>query len=118
VELAELYQDQGNSAAAEPLYKRAVAIVEKNEGPNHPNLAASLVNLAALYQSEGNYSSAEPLYKRALAIYEKAQGPEHPNLAGTLVNVALFYQEQGNYCCRGAAVQAGPGHLREGFRAG
>jgi len=39
---------QGNYAEAEPLYRRALAIVEKALGPEHPNVAASLNNLAEL----------------------------------------------------------------------
>ena len=42
--LAWLYAAQGRYAKAEPLYKRALAIVEKALGPDHPNVAKSLEN--------------------------------------------------------------------------
>ncbi len=74
--LAELYRAQGRYAEAEPLYRRALAIVEKALGPEHPHVAANLNNLAGLYQAQGHYAEAEPLYQRSLAIYEKALGPE------------------------------------------
>ena len=35
--LALLYNNQGGSAKAEPLYQRALAIYEQVLGPNHPN---------------------------------------------------------------------------------
>ena len=41
-------QEQGELAAARPLYKRALAIHEKVLGPEHPDTAESLNNLAAL----------------------------------------------------------------------
>ncbi len=46
--LANLYHAQGKYAEAEPLYKRALAIVEKALGPEHPHVAARLNNLAQL----------------------------------------------------------------------
>ena len=53
-----LNRDQGNTEAAEPLYKRALAIAEKAFGPEDPNVVASLINLAGLYHDEEKYSAA------------------------------------------------------------
>jgi len=63
---------------AEPLYERAITIVEKTLGTEHPNFAGGLNNLALLYKTQGKYAEAEPLYKRALALYEQKFGPDHP----------------------------------------
>ena len=41
---AELYRAQGGYAENEPLFQRALAIVEKTLGPEHPNVAMSLDN--------------------------------------------------------------------------
>ena len=79
--LGNVYTEQGNYSQAEPLYRRALAILEKALGPEHPNVAASLNNLAELFRDQGKYVEAEPLYRRALAIWEKALGPEHPDVA-------------------------------------
>ncbi len=95
--LAELYRVQGKYADAEPLYLRALAIVEKALGPEHPDVAASLNNLAALYHTQGRYAEAEPLFERSLAIREKVLGPEHPDVATSLNNLAVLYQAQGKY---------------------
>ena len=61
-----LYHPLGRYAEAEPLFQRALAIVEKALGPEHTNVAARLNNLAALYDAQGRYAEAEPLYQRAL----------------------------------------------------
>jgi tetratricopeptide (TPR) repeat protein len=84
-------------ATAEPLYQRALAILEKPLGPEHPDVATSLNNLAMLYDKQGKYAEAEPLYQRALALREKALGPEHPHVATILENYAalLFKTERG-----------------------
>jgi len=90
--LALLYVAQGKYAAAEPLYQRSLAIMEKALGPEHPNVATSLNNLAELFRGQAKYAEAEPLYQRSLAIREKALGPEHPNVATSLNDLALLYE--------------------------
>jgi tetratricopeptide (TPR) repeat protein len=87
----------GRYAEAEPLCQRALAILEKALGSEHPLVTTSLTNLATLYDSQGQYAKAEPLYNRALAIREKALGPEHPGVATSLNNLALLYDNQGQY---------------------
>ena len=80
-----------------PLYKRALALVEKAQGPEHPSTVTCLNNLAALYESTGDYAAALPLYQRALAIVEKAQGPEYPETGVFLNNLAELYRGTGDY---------------------
>ena len=92
-----MYRAQGALDKAEPLCNRALAIYEKELGPNHPSTATALSNLALLYQAQGALNQAEPLYKRALAIYEKALGPNHLSTAMALNNLALLYQAQGAF---------------------
>ena len=46
--LSLFYNAQGKYARAEPLYRRALAIVEKVLGPEHPNVASDLNNLARI----------------------------------------------------------------------
>jgi len=60
-------------------YERALAIWEKNLGPDHPDTASSLNNLATLCYYEGELEKAVRLMRRALAIWEAALGPEHPD---------------------------------------
>ncbi|MEO0415519.1 MAG: tetratricopeptide repeat protein, partial [Verrucomicrobiota bacterium] len=92
-----LYNNQGKYEEAEPLYKRALAIREKQLGADHPDTATSLNNLAVLYYEQGKYKEVEPLYKRALAIKEKQLGADHPGTATTLSNLASLYNNQGKY---------------------
>ena len=75
--LAILYDQQGQYAQAEPLYKRALAVWEKTLGPTHPEVATSLNNLAEFYRTQGQYAQAEPLYKRALTIEGKSPSSGH-----------------------------------------
>ena len=47
------YQDTGRYAEAEPLYERAVAILEKSLPADHPDLATVRVNYAGLLDELG-----------------------------------------------------------------
>jgi CHAT domain-containing protein/tetratricopeptide (TPR) repeat protein len=95
--LAQLHQDRGVYAEAEPLFISALGIREKALGPEHPDVAQTLNNLASLYLNKGAYAKAEPLYRRALLILEKALGPEHFLVAGNLNNLGVFYRNIGEY---------------------
>jgi CHAT domain-containing protein len=61
-----LLRDQGQYAAAEPLYRRSLAISEKALGQDHPGVATSLNNLAGLLSAQGQYSSAVFVLDRSL----------------------------------------------------
>ena len=77
--------------------KQALSVAESNVGPDHPDVATSLIHLATLYADQGKYESAEPLFKRSLTIREKALGPDHPDVAEILYNLAELYHDQGKY---------------------
>ena len=78
--LGQVYAGQGRDDLAEPLYKRAIALMEKSLGLETPLISAELTNLAALYQRQGRLAEAEPLFKRALAVSEKGLSREHPDV--------------------------------------
>jgi tetratricopeptide (TPR) repeat protein len=94
--LALSLKEAGDYAGAEPLYRRALAIDEKNLGPEHPYTATNVNNLALLLKTKGDYAGAEPLYRRALAIREKVLGPDHPSTATSLNNLAELLSANGD----------------------
>ena len=77
-------------AAVERDMKRAIAVHEKAQGPDHPDLATPLNNLGVLYAEEGRYAEAAPVLKRAVALAEKAKGPDDPRLASDLEQYAAI----------------------------
>ena len=68
--LAFLYHKQGEYAEAEPLYKRALPIMEKALGSNHPNVAKVLERMSALYETVGRTELAKESADRAARIRE------------------------------------------------
>ncbi|MCF4130278.1 FxSxx-COOH system tetratricopeptide repeat protein [Methylobacterium sp. SyP6R] len=83
-------------AAARSLLERALAIIERVRGPDHPDTAAILANLASLLRNQGDLAEARSLHERALAITERVRGPDHPNTTTSLNNLALLLQDQGD----------------------
>ncbi|MGH9803301.1 MAG: tetratricopeptide repeat protein, partial [Blastocatellia bacterium] len=71
---------------------RALAIVRKAFGAEHPNVATVLNNLAILYSEKREHTKAEPLFQGALEIREKAFGARHPDVARSLNGLAQLYE--------------------------
>ncbi len=91
---ATLYQ-AGRYDEALPFWKKALELVQREFGPEHPSTANLLNNLAGVYQAQGRYAEAEPLYKRSLAIRENTLGAEHPDVAESLENYSALLRETG-----------------------
>ncbi|MBL9131147.1 MAG: tetratricopeptide repeat protein, partial [Verrucomicrobiaceae bacterium] len=90
---ALLEKSRANFATAEPLFRLALALDEKNFTPAHPRLAIHLNNLATLLKDTNRLSEAEPLMRRALEIDETSFGPRHPNVATRLNNLAQLLKD-------------------------
>jgi tetratricopeptide (TPR) repeat protein len=95
-EVARLNRE-GKYTEATKIAEKSLDVAEKDFGPDHPNVAASLTGLAQLYESQGKYSEAELLFEQSLAIREKALGPDHPDVAASLNDLAELYRAQGRY---------------------
>lgn len=95
-EVRRMYKE-GRYSEAIPLALKALAIEERELGPENVTVANSKNNLGELYRKSGDYSRAEPMYKQALAVYEKVLGPKHNNVAITLNNLGMLYQSLGKF---------------------
>lgn len=58
----------GNLDQAESLGQRALALLEKAAGPDHPDVANVLNHLAGVHVDRSEYAKAERLYRRAVRI--------------------------------------------------
>jgi long-chain acyl-CoA synthetase len=56
--LGYLYASQRRYAEAEPLYRRSLGIYEARLGPEHPDVARTLVSLADLRVEQAQYADA------------------------------------------------------------
>ena len=87
-DLGLLLNAKASHAEAEPLLRRALAIVEKSLGADHPGVAICLNNLSILLIATSRLDEGEPLMRRALVIDEKSLGPDDFNVAIRLNNLA------------------------------
>jgi CHAT domain-containing protein len=94
-QLASTLEASGEPAAAEPLFKRVIAIYEKVLGPAAAETGVALSDLASVYIDLQRLGEAERTLTRALAVLEAARGPEHRDVADCLNTLALLYVEQG-----------------------
>ncbi len=94
---ASLHEARARFSVAEPLYRRALAIVETSCNPLHPDLPTILNNLAGLLADTNRLAEAEPMYRRALAIDEDSYGTDHPVIANRLNNLAQLLTKTSNF---------------------
>ena len=93
--LAHTYLDQDRFSEAITLYKRSLAIVEKQPGDQGAELAALRGQLGIVYAKVGKPGEAEPLLKDALSYYERTGNREHPNVGAILALLTDLYKSQG-----------------------
>lgn len=93
--LADLYREQGQYEQAEPLYQRALAILQQQRGARHLETAEILHDFARLYEMQHQPDQAQACYQQALAIREQRLGPEHPCTRDTCTRSAQLLQARG-----------------------
>jgi tetratricopeptide (TPR) repeat protein len=95
--VAANHQAQGRLAEAENYFRRALAIREAADGPDHFEVSRILNSIAANYLIQSRLAEAEPLLERAIAIAEKTSGSDQQGLAMGLFNLGQLKQEQGRF---------------------
>jgi tetratricopeptide (TPR) repeat protein len=95
--LVESLAQKGQYAAAEELYRQALAGREKALGLEHIDTLQSASDLATNLAQQGQYAAAEQLHRRALIGREKALGPEHPHTLQSVHGLGETLAQQGQY---------------------
>lgn len=90
-------EDQLEVDLAIRLAERALVDQMRMLGPDHPEVAGTLIDLADLYVVTGQDAMAKRHYKDALSILEKAFGPEAPILIASLKPLAGLYMDERHY---------------------
>jgi nephrocystin-3 len=96
--LGVLHYNKIEYELAEQCYKRALKILEKVLGPEHPDTVMCRNNLAVLIKkAKGDYDRAELLHQEVLATREKVLESEHPDIAQSMNNLAALLDAKGEY---------------------
>jgi tetratricopeptide (TPR) repeat protein len=95
VAVAKLVRDAGDLAAAEPLYREALALRRAALGDGHAKTLAAVNNLASVCMNQGKLAEAEPLYREALEARTAALGPANAKTLSSAANLAVLLREAG-----------------------
>jgi len=105
--LGDILYRSGEYERAQKLLKEALAIQEKELGPEDPSLLRTLTRLSKALSFARQHSQAEEIEKRILSIREKEYGPDHPTVAHslhTLGNYAADAEEAMAFYKRALAI--------------
>lgn len=97
-QVADIHMSGRRYALAEPLFKRALAIVESTKGPDTALAGAQTIQylqslaLAALFQ--GRHAEGQTYIDRAIALSTRQFGPEHTLTSTMLQTLALQLTDQ------------------------
>jgi tetratricopeptide (TPR) repeat protein/tRNA A-37 threonylcarbamoyl transferase component Bud32 len=94
--LGGIQADLGLYDEARPLLQEALAIRERLQGKDHPEVAGTLIHLGGLAQ-RSNQGDAVALFRRALAIREARLGPRHPDVADALNDLGMTLAAKGRF---------------------
>jgi tetratricopeptide (TPR) repeat protein len=94
---AGLYLDErAKFTEAKILFERALAIVEKTQGPDSNQAAIRVSNLGNVMRELGDLDGAKRCYDRALAIQEGLFGPDHSTVSIDLSNLGGVLRSLGD----------------------
>jgi tetratricopeptide (TPR) repeat protein len=95
--LAVFLRDCGRLPEAEHFQRRAVHIVDRSLGSNHPELAPELRRLANILHEMHRLREAEELHRRAVAILRKQNPPSMRDLVAELYALAGCLRAAGRF---------------------
>ena len=96
LQLATLYEFQGEFARAEQLLLQGLKIIRNSLGEQHPAAAATTRNLAALYAQMGRLEEAESLFLKSLEMFENALPEDDWSKFTIFTLMAMLYADQGD----------------------
>lgn len=101
---ANLFQSRGSLLAdqdqldqAEPFFRSAADLLEKELGRDHPVTLAAYNNLGQTLLAQRRAEEAETILTAQLALFEKSLGGMHPRTAVAANNLAQLYRLQRRY---------------------
>ena len=95
-DFGEVRANQGRFDEAKELFAQALAVAEREYGPDHPVVAESLLNLAVVANLEGRMTEALDGTNRAVRILEADDGGDPLALANALNSQASMLAEAGD----------------------
>ena len=114
--LAAHYQARGNHAAAASRYKDALALLQAELGPDHPDVATGFNNLARAHRESGKFKAALSCAESALRIPPVRARRKRPRDCRDVEPPGACLPRAGQPRGGGTAFSRSPGHPRRGRR--
>lgn len=93
--LAAMWVSAGNLSRAEPLFRRALSLIEGNSESKPGQTASVLSGLADVYRAQNKLALAEDAWSQALNLDRTAFGDLHPQVAFLTEMLADVYSARG-----------------------
>jgi tRNA A-37 threonylcarbamoyl transferase component Bud32/tetratricopeptide (TPR) repeat protein len=84
--LGRISSKEGKPEEALKILARAKDLVEKTEGPDHPDVANVTTNMGLVLQEMNRLEEALAAFRQAENLADKVLGPDHPLVAMSLTN--------------------------------
>jgi eukaryotic-like serine/threonine-protein kinase len=97
VTLGSIYQKLGKLARADSLLTAALQTRKALYGPEHPDVAATLVALGSLRVDQARFDEAERLSREGLEMSKRTLPANHPSIVKATIAVGRALQERGAY---------------------
>jgi len=95
-ELGYHLQMVADFTGAEENFTRAIEILEKVHGEDHPDVASAVNNLGDVLRALGDLEGAREHFTRAIEIGEKVHGKDHPQVAIYVNNLGSVLRALGD----------------------
>ncbi|HEX8776121.1 MAG TPA: TonB family protein [Pyrinomonadaceae bacterium] len=95
--LGELYVAKRKYGTAQPFYKRALTILEKDKDKNNEIIGKVLNSLALVSYLDRDFGQSETFYQRLLEHQERTFGAGSHEVARALFNLAELYRRLSKY---------------------
>jgi len=103
--LARVESKEGRPEQALATFKRARGLMEKVEGPEHPDIAIVENNIGLILQEMNRLDEALVHMKRASDLAAKVLGPDHPRVSMSLCNAGEVLNALKRYDEARAAIE-------------
>jgi serine/threonine protein kinase/tetratricopeptide (TPR) repeat protein len=95
--LGTIYHQLGKFARSDSLLRASLEQRKKLYGPDHPDVASSLVALAALRDHQAQFEDAEHFAREGLDKTRRTLPPGHPAIARALSTLGKIQEDRGTY---------------------
>jgi tetratricopeptide (TPR) repeat protein len=82
--LGLVYKEQKKYGDADKAFEKALAILEKTDGPDSLNVGNTKYNIASVLLADGHYDAALPYIQQSRTVYEKILGANSLKAASAL----------------------------------